>query len=124
MPHQCVRCNKFYEDGSKEILTGCNCGGKLFFYIRRDKLNDLRKQKPIKLSKEQKEQIEQDVFDMIGISNPTQPVVLDFESIRVLMPGKYEVDLVRLFKGEPLIFRLEEGKYVIDLPTTFERLRT
>lgn len=32
MPHQCVRCNTFYEDGSEEILKGCKCGGKLFLY--------------------------------------------------------------------------------------------
>ena len=31
MPHQCVRCNKFYDDGSIEIIKGCTCGGRLFF---------------------------------------------------------------------------------------------
>ncbi len=123
MPHQCVRCNKFHEDGSKEILTGCSCGGKLFFYIKKEKLAELKKEKDFNLSSEQKVQIEKDVLDLIGIDDPVQPVVLDFESIRVLTPGKYEVDLVQLFKGEPLVFKLEEGKYVIDLPTTFERLK-
>ena len=38
MPHQCVRCNTFYEDGSKAILAGCSCGGKLFFYVKKEKL--------------------------------------------------------------------------------------
>ena len=28
MPHQCVRCGEFYEDGSNQILSGCKCGGK------------------------------------------------------------------------------------------------
>ena len=51
------------------------------------------------------------------------PVVLDFESIRVIEPGKYELDLVQLFNGAPLIFKLEEGKYVIDIAESFERLR-
>ncbi|PIN81902.1 hypothetical protein COV11_00575 [Candidatus Woesearchaeota archaeon CG10_big_fil_rev_8_21_14_0_10_30_7] len=123
MPHQCVRCNHFYEDGSKEILAGCKCGAKLFFFIKKEKLAELKKEKNFDLSEEQKDQIEQDVFELIGVDNPTQPVILDFESIRVLTPGKYEVDIVQLFKGEPLVFKLEEGKYIIDLPTTFERLK-
>jgi len=40
---------------------------------------------------------------------------LDIEAIRVLKPGQYELDLVHLFKGEPLVYKLEEGKYVVDL---------
>ncbi len=123
MPHQCVRCNKFHEDGSKEILSGCSCGGKLFFFIRKERLEEIKKEEKFQLSPEQKEQIEQDVLEMVGAHNSDAPVVLDFESIRVLKPGKYEVDLVQLFKGEPLIFKLEEGKYIIDLPSTFEKLK-
>jgi len=38
MPHQCVRCNTFYDDGAKEILHGCSCGARLFFYVRKEKL--------------------------------------------------------------------------------------
>ncbi|MEK6849039.1 MAG: Zn-ribbon containing protein [Nanoarchaeota archaeon] len=41
MPHQCVRCSTFYVDGAKELLGGCPCGGKLFFFIKQevDKFN-------------------------------------------------------------------------------------
>ena len=49
-----------------------------------------------------------------------KPVILDIESINILKPGKYELDIVELFKGKPLIYKLEEGKYVIDLASTFE----
>ncbi len=118
MPHQCVRCNTFYGDGSDELLKGCKCGGKLFFYIRQESLNK-SKQMVAKLSEEEKGQIEQDVFDIVGTGEPDQPVVLDLESIRVVKPGKYEIDLVQLFKGEPVIYRLEEGKYIIDLIKSF-----
>jgi predicted nucleic acid-binding Zn-ribbon protein len=41
------------------------------------------------------------------------------ESVKVVKPGKYEIDLVQLFKGEPVIYRLEEGKYIIDLIKSF-----
>ncbi|MEK6899679.1 MAG: Zn-ribbon containing protein, partial [Nanoarchaeota archaeon] len=52
-----------------------------------------------------------------------QPVVLDLESIRVVKPGKFELDLVHLFKKDPLIIKLEEGKYMIDLPMAFKKMR-
>ena len=41
MPHQCVRCNTFYEDGARELLKGCSCDGKLFFYIKKEKLDEM-----------------------------------------------------------------------------------
>ena len=125
MPHQCVRCNIFYEDGAKEILGGCPCGGRLFFYIRKNKIEQAKKiAQEVKLSSKEKEQIEKDVFDLVGSEvDKDQPVVLDLEAIRVVRPGRYELDLVHLFKGDPLIFKLEEGKYMIDLIETFKRMK-
>jgi len=125
MPHQCVRCNIFYEDGSEEILKGCPCGGKLFFYIKKEKLEQSKKiLEGVKLSTEEKEQIETDVFEMVGSDiDKEDPIILDLESIRVTKPGKYELDLVHLFKGDPIIFKLEEGKYMIDLVETFKSAR-
>jgi predicted nucleic acid-binding Zn-ribbon protein len=123
MPHQCVRCDTLYDDGAQEILKGCPCGGKLFFYIKKEKLEQAREEEKIHLSVEQKDQIEKDVYDMTGIDDRDRPVVLDLESIRVLKPGKFELDLVRLFKGEPLIFKLASGKYIIDVAETFRQTR-
>ncbi|MBN1502259.1 hypothetical protein JW930_01840 [Candidatus Woesearchaeota archaeon] len=122
MPHQCVRCGTFYDDGSKDILKGCECGGKLFFFVSKDKLEQI-KEVAYKLSRKEKRQIEKDVYDIIGIdADKDKPVILDLESIRVLKPGKYELDLVNLFKDQPLIYKLDEGKYVIDLPESFKRM--
>lgn len=125
MPHQCVRCNIFYEDGSEEILKGCPCGGKLFFYIKKEKIEQAKKvAEEVKLSDKEKVQMEKDVFELVGSDiDEEEPVVLDLESIRITKPGKYELDLVHLFKGDPIIFKLEEGKYMIDLVETFKRAR-
>ena len=125
MPHQCVRCNTFYDDGSHEIVSGCKCGAKLFFYIRKEKLEQARKvtEQFVKLSPKEKKQVEDDVFNIVGYERTDDsPVVLDIEAIRVLRPGKFELDLVHLFnKEDPLIYKLGEGKYVIDLAETFKR---
>lgn len=122
MPHQCVRCNTFYPDGSKEILTGCSCGARLFFYIKKKSIEE-GKNLISNLTEEDKTHIENDVKEILNIKEePNAPVVLDVESIRILKPGKYELDLVHLFKKDPLIIKLEEGKYVIDLPQAFKEL--
>lgn len=121
MPHQCVRCGKFYDDGAEEILKGCPCGGRLFFYINKKKLEE-SKNIITDLTTQEKDEIEKDVFDLIGIEGGVEkPVVLDLESIRILKPGKYELDIVNLFKKRPLIYKLEEGKYLIDLPESFKK---
>ncbi|MBU0628136.1 MAG: Zn-ribbon domain-containing protein [Nanoarchaeota archaeon] len=124
MPHQCVRCSTFYEDGATEIIKGCKCGGKLFFYIKKEKLEQAQKAaEQINLTPKEKEQIEQDVFEMVGSEiDRDEPVVLDLEAIRILKPGKYELDLVHLFKKEPLIFKLEDGKYMVDIVESFNSL--
>ena len=50
--------------------------------------------------------------------------MLDLESIRITEPGKFELDLVQLFnKEKPVVFKLEEGKYMIDVAESFERQR-
>ncbi|RMD57385.1 hypothetical protein D6825_04160 [Candidatus Woesearchaeota archaeon] len=123
MPHQCVRCNKFYEDGAREILKGCTCGARLFFYIKKERLKEAKEVLEKELKPEEKAQMEADVYELIGESKQDIPVVLDFESIRVQKPGKYELDLVKLFKDDPLIFKLADGKYIIDISQSFEHYR-
>jgi predicted nucleic acid-binding Zn-ribbon protein len=122
MPHQCVRCGKLYPTGCKELLTGCSCGGKFFFFVK-DEYLEKAKELTENLTKEDKDQIEQDIMELIGNDTDDHAVILDFESIRCTSPGKYEIDLVDLFKGNPLVFRLEEGKYIIDIPSTFNSER-
>ncbi len=122
MPHQCVRCGTFYEDGAGEILKGCSCGAKLFFYVKQEKLDKAR-QMSAKLSDDEKHQIEKDVLDIVGMEpDEDSSVVLDIESVNVYQPGKFEIDLVKLFdKDKPLVYKLEEGKYVIDVAESFMR---
>ncbi|MBI5398505.1 hypothetical protein HZB03_03500 [Candidatus Woesearchaeota archaeon] len=120
MPHQCVRCNSFYQDGSEVILKGCSCGARLFFYVKQESIDNAKRMNA-RLSDRDKQQIEQDVLDLVGVEDD-EPVVLDLETIRVTRPGKFELDLVQLFNNEnPLVYKLDEGKYVIDVPETFLR---
>jgi len=122
MPHQCVRCNTFYTDGASEILSGCKCGSKLFFFVKKEAIEEA-KTITSNLTPEQKDKIEDDVREVIGATKSDEPVVLDLESVRVTEPGKFELDLVQLFNNEyPVVFKLAEGKYMIDVPETFQRV--
>jgi len=119
MPHQCVKCGKLYEDTASELLKGCTCKAKFFFYVKKENLEQLQKDTE-KLTLSEKKEIEADVSEIIGVDiDRTMPVILNLESVRIKKPGKFEIDLVKLFKGAPLVYKMEEGKYLIDLPSTF-----
>jgi len=122
MPHQCVHCGKIYPAGCKELLTGCSkCKSHFFFYLRDDQMKKA-KEKPIEIADEEKKQVEQDIREIVGITEEDIPVILDIESVRVTGEGKFELDLVNLFRKErPLIYKLEEGKYIIDLASTLKQ---
>ena len=122
MPHQCVRCSKIIEVGSKELLEGCsNCNSHFFFYIKDEQFEKI-KNNPIEIPNEDKEKIEKEVREIAGITEEDAPVILDLESVRVTGSGKFEIDIVNLFnKDRPLIYKLEEGKYIIDLASTLQQ---
>ena len=125
MPHQCVHCGKVYPDAAEELLKGCECSSHFFYYIKKDlitKAKDHVQEKIEQLDTLDKTQVEKDVREIMGIEEKEEiPVILDLESVRVLKPGKYELDIVNLFsKKRPLIYKLEEGKYVIDLASTIK----
>ena len=119
MAHQCVRCSRIIPVGSKEILEGCKeCKGRFFFYVKEDQLEEI-KENPIEIPASQRKSIEEDIREMAGITDDLAPVILDIESIRVTGEGKFELDIAKLFKKDrPLIYKLQEGKYIIDLAPT------
>lgn len=133
MPHQCVHCGKVYPDAAKELLSGCSCSSHFFYFIKKEYYDKINKKiedeltseiqgKLQEINKLDKEKMEKDVREIIGISEQEEiPVILDLESIRVLGLGKFEIDVVNLFnKKRPLIYKLEEGKYIIDLASTLK----
>lgn len=122
MPHQCVRCAKIYEDGSTEVLKGCPCGGRFFFFMSKQAVEKV-KTISAGLTKEDRLNIENDIKDIIEVEDDETPVYLDIESIRIMKPGKYELDLIELFKGNPLVYKYGSGRYIIDLASTFKSVK-
>ena len=127
MPNRCVHCSKIYDDTAPEILNGCsNCGSRFFFYLSEEKLEKLKENEESEpyLTKSEKNQIEEDVREIARIEDDEAPILLDFESVKIIKPGKYLLDIANLFSRErPLIYKLEDGKYIIDLTSQIKTLK-
>ncbi len=106
--HRCTRCGKNFEKLDDDVLlSGCpECGNRLFFYIRSELDEELLKR--IKI-------------DEGEFPYRTPP---DIESIRILSPGVYELNLEALFARDEIIMSIkEEGSYVIHLPSLFRKIK-
>jgi len=96
----------------------------MFFFVRKEKLQQAQETLEAieNLTVDEKKEMERDVLDLVDATEEkNKPIVLDLEAIRSLEPGKFELDLVRLFKKDPLIFKLGEGKYIIDINSAFNK---
>ena len=127
MPNQCVHCSEIYDDGDEAVLKGCRqCGSRFFFYMSAEKLNKIKenKEETVELTKSEKIQIEKDVREIAGIEDEEAPVILNFESVSVIKPGKYILDIPNLFSKErPLVYKIEDGKYIIDLASQLGNIK-
>ncbi len=126
MPHECVKCGKIYPDDSDVLLKGCSCGSRFFFYIKPEQYESLKgKTQEVRenLNPKELKEMEEDVRALLGKEKKEDVVILDIETIRVVKPGKYEIDVAQLFRGKPVVIRIAEGKYRIDLTSAFNAPR-
>jgi len=116
MYHRCVKCGKVYEHASEEILTGCVCGGKLFYFV---------KSKSESKKKKISEKISEDVEYFYELEDDVnhEIIIFDIEAINIKSSGKYELNLDGLMKNDGLIYKYGDGKYSIDLDNNFKQLK-
>jgi uncharacterized protein len=105
MQHKCTVCGKIFENGSQEILNGCNCGNKRFYFIKNN----------------QKKPIAQ--FIEYEDDDNNELIVFDLESVNIIETGKYEIDINNLMNKEALVYRYGEGKYSIDIEQNFSKIK-
>ncbi len=141
MPHQCTSCEELFSDGSKKMLAGCTtCGGKKFQFIPHNtsptptknilhshdiieapneppiptktiNLNYTPKNSPPKNSPP-KNSPPPNYIEQLHHELSSQ-----FESIRILEPGQYELNLMELYTRDECIIAIQEdGRYVIQVP--------
>jgi len=99
--HQCIACKKIYEQGSSEIINGCSCGNKLFYFVNKGK-------------QPKQENIE---YFYEPDDDDQENVLLETEAINILSDGCYEIDIGKLMTSSPdaIVYSYGEGMYSIDL---------
>ncbi|WAI01287.1 Zn-ribbon domain-containing protein [Methanogenium organophilum] len=123
MAHKCTQCGREFQDGSNVILKGCpSCGGKKFLYIRpQDMHKDVLEEKSIKqIAEETKEQfleITDDTKKKEPAAAPQNVEMYDrIESITVINPGSYELNLEKLAESDELVVRMgSDDRYMVDI---------
>ncbi|MDY6932348.1 MAG: Zn-ribbon domain-containing protein [Halobacteriota archaeon] len=111
MPHKCTKCGQLFKDGDKNILSGCPvCGWNKFLYAPEGTQE--------KETTNIEEVIETD-SPKVEETHPT-PVSDRLESVRILGPGSYEVNIRALLERDEIVVALkEDGRYIINLPSVF-----
>jgi len=116
MPHKCTKCGREYKDGSTEILKGCaSCGNKKFLYVKEGDIHDdvLEEKSISEIAEESKEEI----LEVVEPRSKKDVEMYDrVETIRIVSPGSYELNLEKMAKGDERIVSVgKEGSYIIDL---------
>jgi predicted nucleic acid-binding Zn-ribbon protein len=124
MPHKCTKCGREFEDGSTEILRGCpSCGGKKFLYIGElQRHDDVLEEKTIEEIAAETGEEELEVKEAPSPGRTTEEVQnrIDsydrVESIRILGPGSYELNIEKLAQNEEMVLGYgKEGRYFVDI---------
>jgi predicted nucleic acid-binding Zn-ribbon protein len=114
MAHRCVQCGREYKNSSQSLIKGCiSCGGRKFYYVRdeerhREILSD--KSPVTKEAAEGKEILE------VPESNSTPDLGERVESIRIVSPGTYELNIEKMADSDERVVGIGTGgSYVVDL---------
>lgn len=137
MPHRCTRCGTIFEDGDSVILSGCpNCGWNKFLYVKKEPEGLESQGRPA--LEEQKLDLEASLDDVVRnidealasgekyseqqSENENKTDEERVESVRILGPGSYELNLDSLLERKELVMAIrEEGSYALHLPSVFNQ---
>ncbi|MBC7085257.1 MAG: Zn-ribbon domain-containing protein [Methanomethylovorans sp.] len=133
MSHKCTRCGEIFVDGAAVILSGCpSCGWNKFLYVKdheeehkvseeisNDIIDETRKQVT------PAEKLIKEIDEIIGIEKEERTFVEEdgdrVESVRILGPGSYELNLDSLLQRKEIIMAIkEDGTYALHLPSVFK----
>jgi predicted nucleic acid-binding Zn-ribbon protein len=149
MPHKCTRCESIFDDGAPVILSGCpSCGWNKFLYVKEEEKERAEKEASegdeveagrgtehhaiIDESSGHKPEdkptgkIIREIDEIIGTqkndSSSSEDMGERVESVRILGPGSYELNLESLLDRKEIVMAIkEDGTYALHLPSVFKR---
>ena len=119
--HQCLKCKKMYANEEVPIVEGCECGSRLFLFIK-NPIDIVRAETHRKELEEKIEQIEREKLEAARPRKGTTPAAkskFGVETIKVHDIGVYSIHLKALMEGAPIIVLSKSGSYIISFPTLF-----
>ncbi len=132
MPHKCTRCEGIFKDGAAIILNGCpKCGWNKFLYVKEE--TEPKSETRIKESiPPAASRFIKEVDEIIGNQQPESKEVKAepkhdeigerVESVRIVSPGSYELNLESLLERDEIVMALkEDGTYLVHLPSVFQK---
>ncbi|MBP1910358.1 Zn-ribbon domain-containing protein [Methanolobus bombayensis] len=142
MPHKCTRCESIFVDGASVILSGCpNCGWNKFLYVKDEEVEKKSHEDSEttktgeehvidETSYEHKEEMSsgeiiREIDDILGVEEKDSSVTEEegerVESVRILGPGSYELNLDSLLDRKELVMAIkEDGAYALHLGSVFK----
>jgi len=130
--HKCLRCGKDFEKMTEGMFGGCpECGSKLFLYVREgeeEHATELVRRLEKKTETAGKLPLEGaalegvEPLEEVGGEGELSSEGDKIESLKIVSPGVYELNLDTLLGRRGIIMRLkEDGSYAIHLPSLFEK---
>ncbi len=117
MPHKCARCGTIYDDNSPELINGCSCGARVFLYLKerpgRSEEDTIEELKIKEIGGEDLKRLDRE-FGM-DLEKTGRTIHLDLENLHQIDKGRYRIDIKSLMKGDPLIMKVGDGVYYIDI---------
>ena len=117
MPHRCAGCNTLFPDVRhlKDGCPVCGCGKFVFETGRRNTQTSER----ITHTGEHETVTGEDRQDTLNLAQEKEPVLKNFdsiESIKILEPGRYDLNLSRLAETDDRVVKVgSEDTYRLDL---------
>jgi len=103
MPHKCVRCSRLYEAGALALKEGCECGSKVFLFLKQE--GDEEKIGDVKW-------IEKELAHIVNKADA--PITLEVENVNIADRGVFELDINSLAIN-PVVVKDVDGIYYIRL---------
>ena len=117
MPHKCARCGTIYDDNSPELIDGCSCGARVFLYLKerpgRSEEDTIRELEIKEIGGEDLKRLDRE-FGM-DLERTGRTIHLNLENLHQIDKGRYRIDIKSLMKGDPLIMKVGDGVYYIDI---------
>jgi len=104
-------------------MNGCICGARVFLFLRqtegRTEEETIEKLKGQELEESDLEWLDKRLGKELEESDKT--IHLDVENLLRLGKGKYRLDIASLMKGDPLVIKVRNGVYYIDIPYSMRK---